>query len=364
VGSIDLGRGCPFQCSFCTIINVQGRKSRFRTPDDLEKIIRLNGAQGIHRFFITDDNFARNRNWEAFLDLLIWLRERQGFPIELTIQVDALCHRIPNFVEKAVRAGVHNVFVGLESINTESLRGAKKNQNRVTDYRALLHAWKSRGVKTYAGYILGFPSDTRERILADIETIKSELPIDLLEFFFLTPLPGSEDHKALAQANVWMDPDMNKYDLSHRVVHHQRMTDEEWETVYREAWQAFYTPRHMKTILRRTAAYGGDLYEMSLLLGWFLLSIRFEGVHPLESGLWRMKFRADRRSGMPLERPLQFYSNYVARSVWNLLYRLGWMLRLAWMRWCVEFDRNKKGYCDVSLSSTRRSGTARSYESR
>ena len=69
--SVDLGRGCPFQCSFCTIINVQGRKSRYRTPDDLERIIRENYAQNIKRFFVTDDNFARNRNWEAFLDRLI-----------------------------------------------------------------------------------------------------------------------------------------------------------------------------------------------------------------------------------------------------------------------------------------------------
>ena len=61
MSSIDLGRGCPFQCWFCTIINVQGRKSRFRTADDLERIIRENFAQGIKRFFITDDNFARNR---------------------------------------------------------------------------------------------------------------------------------------------------------------------------------------------------------------------------------------------------------------------------------------------------------------
>lgn len=350
LGSIDLGRGCPFQCSFCTIINVQGRTSRFRTSDDLEQIIRLNRAQGIHRFFITDDNFARNRHWEAFLDLLIWLREEQGFPLEFTIQVDTLCHRIPNFVEKAARAGVQNVFIGLENINPESLRGAKKRQNRIAEYRALLQAWKSRGVKTYAGYILGFPSDTKERILRDVEIIKRELPVDILEFFFLTPLPGSEDHKVLAQANAWMDPDMNKYDLHHRVSHHPLMTDEEWETVYREAWHAFYTPQHMKTILRRTAAGNGDLYEMSLLLGWFLLSIRFEGVHPLESGLWRMKFRADRRSGMPLESPLQFYPRYMEHFVWKLWHRIGWILRLTWMRWCVEWDLNKKRYRDVSLT--------------
>ena len=67
-GTFDAGRGCPFQCSFCTIINVQGRKSRFRDPDDIERLVRANLAQGIRHFFITDDNFARNRNWEAIFD--------------------------------------------------------------------------------------------------------------------------------------------------------------------------------------------------------------------------------------------------------------------------------------------------------
>jgi hypothetical protein len=62
--TFDAGRGCPYQCSFCTIINVQGRKSRRRSPDDVEHIIRQNWAEGIHRFFITDDNLARNKDWE------------------------------------------------------------------------------------------------------------------------------------------------------------------------------------------------------------------------------------------------------------------------------------------------------------
>ncbi|HKC66160.1 MAG TPA: radical SAM protein, partial [Pyrinomonadaceae bacterium] len=97
--SFDAGRGCPYQCSFCTIINVQGRKSRHRSPDDVERIVRANLAQGIHRFFITDDNFARNRNWEAILDRLIILRETEGLKINFIIQVDTLCHRLPNFIE-------------------------------------------------------------------------------------------------------------------------------------------------------------------------------------------------------------------------------------------------------------------------
>ena len=113
MASFDAGRGCPFQCSFCTIINVQGKKSRRRSADDIEEIIRRNVAQGIYRFFITDDNFARNKDWEAILDRVIHLREVEGIePIRLTIQVDTQCHRIPNFIEKCRRANVFNMFVG------------------------------------------------------------------------------------------------------------------------------------------------------------------------------------------------------------------------------------------------------------
>src|SRR5262249_45757183 len=86
--SFDAGRGCPYQCSFCTIINVQGRKSRYRTADDVEAIVRAQANQKVTRFFITDDNFARNRNWESILDRLIDLREKEKLKIRLLIQVD------------------------------------------------------------------------------------------------------------------------------------------------------------------------------------------------------------------------------------------------------------------------------------
>ena len=146
------------------IINVQGRKSRHRTPDDVEEIIRINAAQNIQRFFITDDDFARNKNWEAILDRLIWLREEQGFKFKVTLQVDTLCHRLDGFNEKAARGGCARVFIGLENIDPDALASAKKRQNKIWEYRKMLQAWKDVGVITYAGYILGFPNDTPEKI--------------------------------------------------------------------------------------------------------------------------------------------------------------------------------------------------------
>src|SRR5687768_9004081 len=216
--SFDAGRGCPFACSFCTIINVQGRKSRRRSPEDIERIVRVNVDQGLHSFFITDDNFARNKDWEPILDKLIDLREVENLKISFIIQVDTLSHKLPNFIEKCKRAGVKRVFIGLENINPESLLGAKKRQNKITDYRQMLLEWKRVGIVTYCGYILGFPGDTRESVIHDIEVIKRELPVDLLEFFYLTPLPGSEDHKRLHEAGIAMDDDLNKYDLNHDVT--------------------------------------------------------------------------------------------------------------------------------------------------
>ncbi|HEY6733617.1 MAG TPA: radical SAM protein, partial [Roseiarcus sp.] len=246
----DAGRGCPFQCSFCTIINVQGRISRYRSADDVETIVRANAAQGVTRFFVTDDNFARNRNWEAILDRLIELRERDKFRIKLILQVDTLCHRIPNFIEKAARAGATFVFIGLENINPESLLGTKKRQNKIWEYREMLLQWRRHRVITYAGYILGFPTDTPESIARDIEIIKKELPIDILEFFCLTPLPGSEDHKNLFTRGVAMDPDMNKYDLENVCTSHPIMSGDTWRQVYRDAWTRYYTDEHVETVLR------------------------------------------------------------------------------------------------------------------
>src|SRR5437763_13020713 len=88
------------------------------------------------------------------------------------------------------------------------------------------------------------------------EIIKQELPIDILEFFFLTPLPGSEDHKKLALAGVPMDPDMNNYDLEHPCTAHPIMSKEEWTQVYHDTWKRYYTDEHVETVLRRGVASG------------------------------------------------------------------------------------------------------------
>ncbi len=351
--SFDAGRGCPFQCSFCTIINVQGRKSRYRTPDDIEHIIRANWKQNIARFFITDDNFARNKEWEAIFDRLATLREVDKIPLGLMIQVDTMCHKIPGFIEKAKRAGVTRVFIGLENVNPDNLAAAKKKQNKITEYRKMMLAWKEQGIFIYAGYILGFPGDTAASIRRDIEIIQRELPLDLLEFNILTPLPGSEDHKVLWAKGVAMDRDLNKYDLEHVVTDHPTMSRQELQSIYEEAWDLYYTRAHIETLLRRAAVTKVPMMSLAKVLVQFSTMMQLERVHPLQSGLIRMKHPTERRPGLPRESAWAFYPRYLR----DLFARNAVFVRTAWwivsLKRRIERDPNRHFYMDQSLTPVR-----------
>jgi hypothetical protein len=301
-GTLDCGRGCPFECSFCTIINVQGRKMRFRSAEHIAAAVRHNyHGQGISFYFFTDDNFARNKNWEAIFDALIGLREQEHLPVKFMMQVDVLCWKIPNFVEKARRAGCTNVFIGMESVNADNLQAASKRQNRVEEYRFLIDSFRNRGISTHVGYIIGFPGDTPESIRRDIAFLIEHVRPDHASFFMLTPLPGSQDHLVLSRRGEWMNPDFNLYDSDHEVTHHPKLKNGAWRKLYLEAWRTFYSFENMKAVLHRSPA---NLYWNNLLrFLWYKNSIRTEDRHPMMCGFFRLKGRKERRPGYPVLSP-------------------------------------------------------------
>ncbi len=232
--------------------------------------------------------------------------------------------------------------------------GAKKRQNKIWEYREMLQAWRAQKVMTWAGYILGFPTDTPESIARDIEIIKRELPVDILEFFYLTPLPGSEDHKNLHVRGIAMDPDMNKYDLENVCTSHPIMSEETWHQVYRDAWTRYYTPEHVETVLRRARVSGLKLSKIVNAMTVFSGSSRIEKVHPLHFGIVRRKIRTQRRHGMKLENPLVFYPRRLVESIVAGLRWWSLIRRHTAIRRKVEADANGLSYTDLSLMNVKR----------
>ncbi len=295
-GTLDCGRGCPFGCSFCTVINVQGRKMRFRDVDLLIDTVREGYRQHkISHYFFTDDNFCRHKNWELILDRLIDLKEKEGIPFHFMMQLDTQAYTVPNFVEKAARAGCRQVFIGMESLNQENLKAVKKSQNDIENFKLLVDSFHEVGIVCHLAYIIGFPLDTPESIRQDVEKLMS-FGAGQASFFMMTPLPGAMDYKHALGKGMFLDADLNNYDTFHETHRHPRMKPGEWQTAYEAAWKSFYSVENMKRILNRdlrSENYWGIISNFM----WYKNSIDVEEGHPMISGFFRLKDRLDRRPG-------------------------------------------------------------------
>jgi len=343
--SFDAGRGCPFKCSFCTIINVQGNAMRGRTPDDIEALIKRNQAQDMRGFFITDDNFARHPRWEEIVDRIISLKKKKR--VTLMIQTDTMSYRIPRFVDKLARAGCRRIFIGMESVNPDNLKACGKPQNRIHEYRTMLQAWRDASVVTHAGYIIGFPGDTYESIMRDVERLKQEIPIEFVVFFMMTPLPGSQDHLDNYLKGVPMTKEMNDYDTTRPCVEHPRMSRDELMRAYRDAWKSFYSREHVETILKRRKDRRQKNIARDMI--WFRSAVFVEGLHPFLFGIFRIKGRKRRSPRFRTESiPI-----YYCRRTWDIA---SWTVRMLIIFIEVKylsFKANRKknnDYMDITIT--------------
>jgi radical SAM superfamily enzyme YgiQ (UPF0313 family) len=313
MGTIDAGRGCPYRCSFCTIIAVQGRTMRHRPAALIRERIRANAASRIDYYFFTDDNFARNPGWEDIFDAILGLRREEGIAVEFMMQVDVLAHRIPRFAEKAAAAGCSQVFIGMETLNPANLKAAGKTQNHAEEYRAMIDAWHGHGIACHVGYIIGFPFDTQESVREDVRRLRDEIAVDQASFFMLTPLPGSQDHADLVRRGDWMESDYNRFDSFHPTTRHPRMTAAEWLASVRQAWRDFYSVDAMKAILARSNArtYWGLLKNFA----WYKYAAFVEDTPPMLCGFVRLRSRSERRPGVPVEPLLRHLRRRAAERI-------------------------------------------------
>jgi hypothetical protein len=186
--------------------------------------------------------------------------------------------------------------------------------------------------------------------MRDVEILKRELPLDLVEFFVLTPLPGSEDHQTLVKAGAWLEPDMNRYDTEHPCSTHPKMSADEWMRTYYDAWKSFYTWEHIETIFRRRHAEGHSVGKMLGQMMWFRGSMFVEGVHPLQAGIVRRKHRSERRPGFPRESVVAFAWRRVREIASEAVGTLRLVWRLHRLRRRVEQDPAGRTYRDIAIT--------------
>lgn len=327
-GTADTSRGCPFACSFCTIINVQGRKMRERSPESIAALLRRNYSEhGVSFYFFTDDNFARKKLWRETFEAIIKLRQ-EGIKVSFMMQVD-LARKPKDFVSLAAKAGCTQVFIGMESVNPENLKAEGKKQNNVEEYRDIIEEWHEAGVVVHTGYIIGLPWDCKDQVPNDIRFLMDEVGPDQASFFMLTPLPGSQDHREMRQRGEWMDPDFNKRDSFHATIHHPRMTAEEWTEAYENAWETFYSKENMIKILSRWSDNAKNYWNLMSVFFWYKNAALIEKQHPMVAGFFRLKDRKARRAGFAID-SLPMHAWKRAKEITQLL--------ISWAKFMKEME--------------------------
>jgi hypothetical protein len=128
------------------------------------------------------------------------------------------------------------------------------------------------------------------------------------------------------------------------------MSREQWEQAYQSAWTTYYSDEHMETVLKRAAAGGTSPGKALFYLVWFRGCVAIEQIHPLEGGIFRLKFRRDRRAELPRESPLVFYPRLgfelIAKHVrWVHLY-----LRTYGMYSKLKKDPRRSEYVDLAIT--------------
>lgn len=159
--TVQFSRGCPFQCEFCDIINLYGRKPRTKTPEQMLGEFEVLYQMGWRRYvFVVDDNFIGNkRNAKVFLRALIpWMEER-NYPFILLTEASLNLAEDDEMIDLLVRAGFTTIFMGIETPDTDSLMVAHKEQNTRHSLQESCHKIVRAGLQIMSGFIIGFDGE-------------------------------------------------------------------------------------------------------------------------------------------------------------------------------------------------------------
>jgi radical SAM superfamily enzyme YgiQ (UPF0313 family) len=188
--SIQFSRGCPFQCEFCDIIVLYGRKPRTKLPAqmvaELDVLLRLGWKKQV---FIVDDNFIGNhaRALDLCTELERWMKAR-GYPVMFYTEASMDLARKPALIAAMVKANFFYVFLGIESPAKESLREVKKLQNLAIDPVECIDLLHKSGLWVTGGFIVGFDSDPHDIFDQQIRFIeRTAIPWALLNFLHALP---------------------------------------------------------------------------------------------------------------------------------------------------------------------------------
>ncbi len=274
---VETTRGCPYNCSFCSVTQVYGHTLRVRPVDEVIRDIKAIKSLGRKIITFVDDNLTADKEYALKLfESLIPLRIKWWGQSNINIGNE------PELLKLAAKSGCRNLFVGIETINQRNLKDVNKGINKVSLYEKLLKNIRKSGIVCEASLIVGFDNDntsTFKEILNFL--IKNKVP--LLYLFILTPFPGTRLYKELEKEGRIIHKNWSKYDGLNVVYSPKHISAKELESSYWQTLQKFYS---IPSILRRISFQFIRNIHITLIYNIFFNRLAKKKMHPYSFWYW------------------------------------------------------------------------------
>jgi radical SAM superfamily enzyme YgiQ (UPF0313 family) len=243
---VSTSRGCPYDCTFCSVIRMFGRSYRFKSVEATLKEMKYVASVSKAIKFIVDDNFAANkkRTKEILRGMIA-----EGIKTRWSAQVRPDVARDPELLRLMADSGCHTLYIGFESINPRALEEYNKKQSW-EDIISCIRTVREHGIHIHGMFVLGADTD-------DVETIRgtadfaTSFGIDTVQFMILTPLPGTPLLHDMTKSGRLLHTDWSKYDAQHVVFRPRLMSPTTLQIETFRAMGRFYSWRYILRHLAR-----------------------------------------------------------------------------------------------------------------
>jgi radical SAM superfamily enzyme YgiQ (UPF0313 family) len=241
--------GCPFNCDFCSVIHMFGRRVRARAVENV--LEELESYRGRGPVFFYDDNFVVDkRRTKTLLRMMIerdltppWSAQMRAAAVYKNKHTRELDHELLSLMQDS---GCTMVYCGFESVSQATLEAYNKHQD-VRDVRDSVRAFHDYGIHVHGMFVLG--ADTDDKSIFD-QTVDFALEneIDTVQFLMLTPCPGTPFYERMVEEGRLLTDDLSLYDGHHCVVEPKQMSAYELQMGVIRAMARFYSVRHVLSL--------------------------------------------------------------------------------------------------------------------
>jgi len=253
IPKVEVSRGCPFNCSFCSTTKFFGRKMRYRPVEDVVDELK---ELGVRFVFFTDNNIVGNPKYaKELFKALIPLKIKWISQGSLNVANDK------ELLKLARRSGCVGLLIGFESLSTKALSAMGKVVNKAEEYKAAIKRLHKEKIGIIGCFVFGFDEEDKSAFNQTVRFVK-RLNIEVPQFTLLTPYPGTILREKMEKTSRILHNKWEKYDTNHTVFKPLQMKVGELRAGYDKACGKEYSYWSMFKRLTRSLIYLKSFYKM------------------------------------------------------------------------------------------------------